>query len=216
MKLLSELVVEIKKKSQNNNAQNFLAAAILIIRKKEVSPYLLMSYFDWTKGYTNDVLTFLENKRVIGPYRWFRGRNILAKEEDLYSLLSIDAEEKKHKTEENHGWIKKAYIEIQSMAKNSAKNYDTFNLNPERAMQFHIGDKWVIDYERLHKSDFWIGTIEKYHCQQFSQNKERYFSSSSSLCFIQITERLFYENCLELHGIVISSDGNFYTEIPKE
>lgn len=112
--------------------------------------------------------------------------------------------------EANNNLIKRAYIEIQVLTDNAEPTYDTFNLNPDIAIHFQVGDKWIIKRDRIEQSDFFENIICHDHRLMFYQREMSYFSSHSNICFIKIVERLFDEDCLELHGKVIPKDGEFY------
>lgn len=56
--------------------------------------------------------------------------------------------------EANNNLIKRAYIEIQVLTDNAEPTYDTFNLNPDIAIHFQVGDKWIIKRDRIEQSFF--------------------------------------------------------------
>lgn len=129
----------------------------------------------------------------------------LVREKDLPDILSMDPVPIKRET--RHGLIKKAYIEIQIPRQGEEARYETFNLKPEIAMQFNVGDKWIIERDRIAP---WMNVIEDCHHLKFSQNVRSYFPPLSNRCFIQIVERFFDGDSIEIHGKTVSPDGEFY------
>lgn len=100
----------------------------------------------------------------------------------------------------------KSYIEVLI----SNDDIDTWNLAPGIYEKFHTGDKIAIDRGRIKEPDFMLGILSDDTRNGFFRNEHRYFGSSN-ICFIQIIEKIYHENHVELHGKKVPEDGLFYS-----
>lgn len=104
--------------------------------------------------------------------------------------------------------LRESYIEVLL----NRDDIDTWNLIPGSAEKFHIGDKIILDRNRINEPDFMIGTFTDSLRNSFHSREKRYFTGTSNRCFIQITEKIYHEFYIELHGKVVLEDGKFYSK----
>lgn len=124
---------------------------------------------------------------------------------DSHPLIDMKTEVTAVKREMNSAM--KSYIEV--LIKED--EIDMWNLEPGVCEKLHIGDKIVVNRGHIKESDFMLGFFSNNTRDIFSLNENRYFGSSN-WCFIQITEKIFHENCIEFHGKIVSEDGLFYSK----
>lgn len=126
-------------------------------------------------------------------------RSFYKKENATYiSIVLIDPDEISTAT--------KSYIEV--LIKKD--DIDTWNLAPGVCDKLRIGDKIAIDRGSIKESDFMLGILSDDTRKSFSQKENRYFGSSNR-CFIQIIEKIYHKNHVELHGKIVPEDGLFYS-----
>lgn len=101
----------------------------------------------------------------------------------------------------------KGYIEIQI----TQKDYCTLNFADGISMKLNIGDKIVIEDDSFKKENDKRILWDEESKRIIRHQRNRWFQSSNK-CFILINEKLFHDNYIELHGIVIQPDGKFYSK----
>lgn len=87
---------------------------------------------------------------------------------------------------------------------------DNWNLAPGICEKMHIGDKILIDRHRISVPGFMHGVFSESTRRNFIVHEKRYFNSSN-LCVVQITEKIYHENYIELHGKIVDKDDVFYS-----
>lgn len=100
----------------------------------------------------------------------------------------------------------KGYIEIQV----TRNDYCTLNLVDGISIKLNIGDKIVLENENLKEnSESFLWKEEA--LRTIRQQPNRWLQNSNR-CFIQINEKLFHGNYIELHGVVVQPDSDFYSK----
>lgn len=102
----------------------------------------------------------------------------------------------------------KDYIEIQV----TQNDYSSLTLADGISMKLNVGDKIVVERGNINNESINSTLWSEDSLRIIRRQPHRWFPQNSNNCFIQIVEKLFHDNYIEFHGIVIQPDGNFYSK----
>lgn len=103
---------------------------------------------------------------------------------------------------------KKDFIEIQV----TQNDYSAFTLVDGISMKLNVGDKIVVERGNINNESMNSSLWSEDSLRIIRRQPHHWFPHNSNNCFIQIVEKLFHENYIELHGIVIQPDDKFYSK----
>lgn len=103
---------------------------------------------------------------------------------------------------------KKDFIEIQV----TQNDYSALTLVDGISMKLNVGDKIVVERGNINNESMNSSLWSEDSLRIIRRQPHRWFPHNSNNCFIQIVEKLFHENYIELHGIVIQPDDKFYSK----
>lgn len=102
----------------------------------------------------------------------------------------------------------KGYIEIQI----TPNDYCTLNFVDGISMKLNVGDKIVVERGNINNESINSTLWSEDSLRIIRRQPHRWFPQNSNNCFILIVEKIFHNNYIELHGIVIQPDGKFYSK----
>lgn len=102
----------------------------------------------------------------------------------------------------------KNYIEIQV----TQNDYSSLTLADGISMKLNVGDKIVVERGNINNESINSTLWSEDSLRIIRRQPHRWFPQNSNNCFIQIVEKLFHDNYIEFHGIVMQPDSNFYSK----
>lgn len=102
----------------------------------------------------------------------------------------------------------KDFIEIQV----TRNDYSALTLVDGISMKLNVGDKIVVERGNINNESINSTLWSEDSLRIIRRQPHRWFPQNSNNCFILIVEKLFHDNYIELHGIVIQPDGKFYSK----
>ena len=103
---------------------------------------------------------------------------------------------------------KKDFIEIQV----TQNDYSALTLVDGISMKLNVGDKIVVERGNINNESMNSSLWSEDSLRIIRRQPHRWFPHNSNNCFMKIVEKLFHENYIELHGIVIQPDDKFYSK----